>query len=125
MIKTSSIHRIIAGLKRYLGLQREYVMLSFAEKLTVLLTALVVGGIIMMILLLSVVFFSLALSRWISDLTGSEALGYLVVAVLYLLGCVMVYANRRRWIANPIAGFLAEVLLGNGHDGLGEDKKKV
>ena len=43
-------------MKRYLGLQREYVMLSFAEKLTVLLTALVVGGIVMMILLLSVVF---------------------------------------------------------------------
>ena len=45
-MEKSSVHRIVAGVKRYLGLQREYVMLSFVEKLTILLTALFVWGVV-------------------------------------------------------------------------------
>ena len=112
-MEKSTVQRIVAGIKRYFGLQREYVALTFAEKLTVLLTALVVGGVIALLLLLCTVFASLALSSWISSLTGSEALGYAVVALAYLLVSLLVYANRKRWIANPIADFLANTLLGN------------
>ena len=74
-MEKSSVHRIVAGVKRYLGLQREYVMLSFVEKLTILLTALFVWGVVMLILLLCLLFASLAVSSWISGLMGSEPLG--------------------------------------------------
>lgn len=110
-MEKSSVHRIVAGVRRYLGLQREYVVLSFAEKLTILLTALVVWGVIMLVLLLCIVFVSLAVSSWISGLTGSEPLGYAVVALVYVLVCLLVYANRKKWIANPIASFLVTTLL--------------
>ena len=110
-MEKSSVHRIISSVKRYFGLQREYVLLSFAEKLTILLTAMVVGGIIMSILFVSVIFFSLALSSWIAEMTGSMPLGYVVVACLFLLLCLIIFLNRKRWIANPIARFLATTLL--------------
>ena len=45
METTSSIHRLIGSVKRYLHLQRDFVMLTLAEKLTVLLTVLLAGGI--------------------------------------------------------------------------------
>ncbi len=104
-------------------MQREYVTLSLAEKLTILLTALVVWGVIMLVLLLCVIFASLAVSSWIADLVDSEPLGYAVVALVYVLVCVLVYANRQRWIGNPIANFLAATLFSDDDkNAQGEDK---
>lgn len=110
-MEKSSVHRIVAGVKRYLGLQREYVMLSFVEKLTILLTALFVWGVVMLILLLCLLFASLSVSSWISELMGSEPLGYAFMALVLLLLCLLIYANRKRWIAGPIASFLVAALL--------------
>lgn len=115
-MEKSSFHRIIAGVKRYLGLQREYVMLSLAEKLTVVLTALMVGCVLMVLALLVLFFASLAASSLISELTGSATIGYCAIALFYLFVCLFVYFNRKRWIANHIANFLAGILLEDEND---------
>lgn len=124
IMERSSIHKIIASVKRYLGLQREYVMLTFAEKLTVLLASLIVGCIVALLALLALVFLSFAAESWIEQFTGSASLAYLLVALFYVVLCVLVYLNRRRWIANPMADFLAAVLLDNGTE-VGDDEKEI
>lgn len=125
IMERSSIHKIIAGVKRYLGLQREYVMLTFAEKLTVLLASLIAGSIVALLALLALVFLSFAAESWIEQLTGSAPLAYLLVALFYVVFCVLVYLNRRRWIANPVADFLAAVLLDNGTEAGDDEKEKL
>lgn len=125
IMERSSIHKIIAGVKRYLGLQREYVMLTFAEKLTVLLASLIAGCIVALLVLLALVFLSFAAESWIEQLTGSATLAYLLVALFYVVFCVLVYLNRRRWIANPVADFLAAVLLDNGTEAGDDEKEKL
>lgn len=125
IMERSSIHKIIAGVKRYVGLQREYVTLAFAEKLTVLLASLIVGCIVALLALLALVFLSFAAESWIEQLTGSAPLAYLLVALFYVVLCVLVYLNRRRWIANPVADFLAAVLLDNGTEAGDDEKEKL
>lgn len=110
-MEKSSIHRIVSGIKRYVGLQREFVMLTLAEKLTIILTAILVTCIIMLLALLVLVFVSLTLSSLLAEMTGSEVLGYGIVSLFYIIVAIVVYANRGRWIANPIANFLATSLL--------------
>lgn len=111
IMEKSSIQRIISGIKRYFCLQREFVMLSLTEKLTVILTALIVACILMLLAFVVLIFASLAISSLLAELTGSLALGYGIVAVFYLFVCLLVYANRCRWIADPMANFLATLLL--------------
>ena len=125
MMEKSSIHRIISRIKRYLGLQREYVMLSFAEKLTVLLTALIVGAIMMLVCSLVLIFLSLAVSSWLSDVLGSDVYGYGIVALFYLVCGAVFYANRRNWIANPIANALVTMLVGEKHHESDADNKNA
>ncbi|MDO4951943.1 MAG: hypothetical protein Q4E49_07770 [Bacteroidales bacterium] len=99
METTSSIHRLIGSVKRYLHLQRDFVMLTLA------------GGIVLMLAALVLIFASLAVGAQLGEWTGSLALGYGIVAVFYLIVGVIVWLNRKRWIANPIAGFLATLLV--------------
>lgn len=107
----STIQRLVSAVKRYLCLQRDYVMLSLAEKLTVLLTVLLVGGIVLLLAAMVLVFASLAASAQIALWTGSTVLGYGIVAAFYLLIGIVVWLNRKRWIANPIAAFLTTLLV--------------
>lgn len=110
-MEKSAIHRLIGGVKRYLHLQRDFVMLTLAEKLTVLLTVLLAGGIVLLLAALVLIFGSLAVSAQLAEWTGSVALGHCIVAAFYLVLGIVVWLNRKRWIANPIAGFLATLLL--------------
>ena len=107
----STIRRLVDGVKRYLHLQRDFVMLSLAEKLTVLLTMLLVGGIVLLLVAMVLVFASLAASAQIALWTGSVVAGHGIVAAFYLLVAIVVWLNRKRWIANPIAAFLATQLV--------------
>lgn len=124
-MEKSSIQRIISRIKRYVGLQREYVMLSFAEKLTVLLTALIVGAVMMLVFSLALIFLSLAVCSWLSDVLGSKVYGYGIVALFYLVLGLIVYVKRRNWIANPIASVLVTMLLGEKHHETDENKKNA
>ena len=110
-MEKSAIHRLIGGVKRYLHLQRDFMMLTLAEKLTVLLTVLLAGGIVLLLAALVLIFVSLAVSAQLAEWTGSVALGHCIVGAFYLVAGIVVWANRKRWIANPIAGFLATLLL--------------
>lgn len=98
-------------MKRYLTLQRDFVMLSLAEKLTVLLTVLLAGGLVLLLAALVLIFASLAVSAQLAEWTGSVALGHCIVAAFYLVAGIVVWLNRKRWIANPIANFLATLFV--------------
>ena len=110
----SSIHKIVVSLKRYLLLQRQYVVLSLSEKLTMMLSTLVVGLMVLALLLMSLLFVSIAVAVWLSDVLGSLVAGFAVVALFYVLLSFMIYANRKRWIADPIANLVASLMLGDG-----------
>ena len=121
-MEKSAIHRLIGGVKRYLHLQRDFVMLTLAEKLTVLLPVLLAGGIVLLLASLVLIFGSLAVSAQLAEWTDSVAVGHCIVAAFYLLLGIVVWLNRKRRISNPIAGFLATLLL-EDLDGKSKDEK--
>lgn len=110
-VEKSAIQRLIGSLKRYLHLQRDFVMLTLAEKLTVVLAVLLVGGIVLLLAAMVLVFASLAVSSLLAEWLGSDAAGYGIVAVFYLLVAIVVWLNRKSWIADPIANFLATLFV--------------
>jgi len=94
----------------YLETYYKYTVLNLTDKATGI-TAGVVGAVVMLFLGLFVLFFSgLALGIWLGSLIDNPALGYLIVAGLYLLLIVLFLAFKknlvfpyiRNWTINKI-----------------------
>ncbi len=105
------VSKLFASLKTYLGLQKEYAMLELTEKLSRLLTALILGAILFVMGIFTVFFLALALSSLITLLTGSTVISYLVMALLFIIACAVFYRMRHKWLAVPLTNFFTNLLL--------------
>ncbi len=108
---TDVIVQLVASLKRYLGYQEKYIKLDLTEKLTILLTALILGAIIFVIGIIALIFIALTAAAAISSWTGSAWAGYAVVSGFFILLCLLIYWMRNQWIVNPLTQFFSFILL--------------
>ena len=97
--------------KTYLELQKEYLALDTAEKLSVLLSAVATATVCLMLGMVALFFLLFALAAWIGHLAGNAMLGYLLMGVLLLLAMVIVYAGRKRWIIQPLTRLVASLFI--------------
>ena len=91
-----TIRELVLNLKEYAELKAESVQIGIIRKLSILITALIVGGL---------AFVALA------PHVGGTAISCLIVATFYLLLGCLIYAKRTAWILNPIANFIGELFL--------------
>ena len=105
-----SIAQLIEVLKRYMGLQKEYLKLDVIDKLVRLVSALAIA-VVFIILGVAVLFYlSIAIIHWLEPLTGL-ALAHFLMALLFLLLLILVIAYRKAWIERPLMRFLSNILL--------------
>lgn len=105
-----SIAQLVESLKNYVGLQGEYLKFNVVEKAVRLITALTLA-IVFLILGIAILFYlSFALIYTLEPLTGI-ALAFLILAVLFLLILILVFAKRKSWIERPLVRFLSDILL--------------
>ena len=105
-----TIAQLIEVLKRYLGVQKEFLKLSFIEKFVRLITALTLAVVFIMLGFAVLFFMSFALVYWLAPLVG-VALAFFIMALIYLALAFIVFTNRKAWIERPLVRFLADVLL--------------
>jgi len=106
-----SIAQLIEVLKRYVGLQKEYLKLDVIEKVVRLVSALTLAIVFTMLGAAVLFYLSFAVVHWLEPLTGL-GLAYFLVAMLFLLLLIIVYVRRKAWIERPLMHFLADILLG-------------
>ena len=105
-----NIAQLVEVVKRYVGLQKEFLKLDAIEKVVKLVTALALA-IVFIILGVAVLFYlSFAVVYWLEPLTGI-GLAYFLVAMTFLVLLIMVYTYRKPWIERPLVKFLADTLL--------------
>jgi hypothetical protein len=104
------ISKIVYSLKRYIGYQKKYIRLDLTEKLTLLLTALILGCIIFVIALIAVIFAGISLACAFQYLV-SPWLSYAIVSCLFILICMLIYKKRQTLIIEPLTRFFAHLLL--------------
>ena len=105
-----SIAQLIEVLKRYMGLQKEYLKLDVIDKLVRLVSALAIA-VVFIILGVAVLFYlSFVIIHCLEPLTGM-ALAHLIMAMIYILLLILVLVNRKAWIERPLMRFLANILL--------------
>lgn len=111
-----SIQKLFLELKNYLKLQKKFLKLDTAEKLTVLLSAIAVIAILLLLGSMILLYLTFALAYYLGDVMGSLPLGFSVIAVFLLLVLLFFYFNRKKYIIQPIARFMANLFINSTQD---------
>ena len=105
-----TIGQLVEVLKHYIGLRSEYMKLDAADKVVRLLTALIIGSLLLALLALALIYLSFAAAFAMADYVGL-APAFCIVAGAYLLILVLFILFRHHWIEKPLVKFLASLLM--------------
>ena len=111
MLNLNRYKELVEEIKKYVTLQVDYTKYTVIEKVVVLLTAIAMVSILGALGLCVLFYLSMSLSSWLSVVFGSVCLAYFTVAVCYAVLLIVIYVERTKWIADPIARFLTKLFL--------------
>ena len=107
----NSFKDLFAEIKVYFDLQKEYGKVEITEKLSALISMMVLGGVIMIFCTIALLYLSLGLTYIIASYVGGMAWSFMIMAGALFFILFIVYLNRKRWIFNPIINFVAKLFL--------------
>ena len=115
-----SIGKLLLEFKKYLELQKEFVKLDATEKMTVILSAILIVTVLLLLGSIVLLFLTFALAYYLGDVLGSLSLGFGLISAFILLLTVIFYLNRNRMVIQPMARFMTKLIL-TKEDGSKED----
>ena len=107
---TDSLQSLWTEAKSYLELQKEYLKLDSAEKLSVLLSAVATAALCITLALAALFFFVIAFAFWLAKIVGG-AWSFTIMGGVMLLIIVVILIARKRWIVQPVARFVAKLFV--------------
>ena len=110
MSYTNNIQSLWTEAKNYLELQKEYLKLDSAEKLSVLLSAVATTALCLILGLAALFFFVIAFALWLAKMVGA-AWSFTIVGGVMLLFIIILLLFRKHWIVQPIARFVAKLFV--------------
>ena len=112
---SSSIQSLWTEAKSYQELQKEYLKLDSAEKLSVLLSAVATVAVCLILALAALFFFVIALALWLAKMVGA-AWSFTIVGGAMLLIIIIILLCRKRWIVQPVTRFVAGLFVGEDEE---------
>lgn len=103
--------RLITNLRHYGELRLKRLQLDFVGKMTLVLSALIVGGVVFCVAGFIVLFLSLAATYALAPYVGGYVMALIIMALIHLLVAVIAFSMRRKLIIDPIANLLASLFL--------------
>lgn len=108
---TENFQELLQELKHYLTLQKKYVSMDAADKLSVILSTATIVAVCLMLGGMILFFLSFALAHFIGEVVNSPALGFLIIALALLAGMIFIFTNRNRLIIQPFARFFINLMV--------------
>jgi hypothetical protein len=105
-----TIAQLVEAVKRYVGLQSEYIRLDVIEKTVRLLTAIAIISVFVLLLIIAMIYFSFAAAFALETLTGRVG-AFCIVGAFYLLLFILFVIYRKRLVEKPLVHFLASLLM--------------
>lgn len=99
--------------KAYIQTEIELFKLRFAEKLSKIVSNFIAAMVIVGVLLLFMLFVSLALAFLIGEWLGRISAGFFIVSALYLLAGMLIWNLREKLIRIPILNAILRQLFNN------------
>lgn len=105
------ISDLLGGIKRYLELQKDYVLLELVEKLTILLSAILLIFVLVMLGMVAVFYLLFAAAYWLAPLVGGLTSSFAIIGLVVLVFILAIYLLRERLITKPITVFMAKLFF--------------
>lgn len=105
-----SIRNLCAELKNFVQLRLRLARLDFVDKMTVLLSALVLGAILFMLITIVILFLSYTAALVLAKVMGNTA-AFGLITLVYAVLAFIVYMFRRKLVFDPMANFLGNLFL--------------
>ncbi len=106
-----TLQQLVEELKKYAELQKDYVELHLVEKLTILVSTLLLFFILLVLGITALFYLSLTLAYVLEPHVGGLVESYALITGCFLLLFLFVVLFRKRLIVRPLVHFLANLLL--------------
>lgn len=106
-----NIKQLIAEVKEYIILQKDYAKVEFVEKLTILLSTLFMILIFLILGMAALFYLLFALAYTLEPLVGGLAISFVIISAISILLMIALYHLRKKLIVNPLVKFLANLFL--------------
>lgn len=106
-----SLEELYNELKKYLSLQKEYVRIELVEKLTLLVSGLILTLVLVTLGMIALFYFSFTLAYILAPHVGGLTASYALITVLILAVLASVYFLRKRLIVKPLVRFLTKLFM--------------
>ncbi len=107
---TDNLQSLWKEAKNYLQLQKQYLKLDTAEKLSVLLSAIAMVAVCLILGMIALSFFVMAFAMWLANFVGG-VWSFAIMGGAMLLIMAIVYFGRKRWIVQPLTRFVAGLFV--------------
>lgn len=108
-----NLRQLFVEFKKYLSLQKEYTRLEITEKVSVLLSMLILILLTVILGMMALFYLSFTLAYLLAPTVGGITTSFSLVAALYVLLAILLVSYRRKLIINPMVRFIARLFMKN------------
>ena len=106
-----NLQTLLTEMKHYADLQKDYIKLDIAHKLTVLLSTLMLTFVLAGLGLIALLYLSFTLAYMLEGYVGGLMNSYAIITGVVILACIFIYLCRQRIIIQPLTRFLTNLML--------------
>ena len=110
-----NIQQLFAEFKKFLVLQKEYTKLELTEKLTILLSTLIMILVLTILGMVALFYLLFALAYILEPFVGGLMVSFGIIAGINVLLIAIIYFFRRQLIISPMVNFLANLFLNDSN----------
>ena len=110
-----NLEALFKEIKKHIELQGQYIKLDLVEKLTILLSTLILILALIILGAMALYYFSFMLVYALVPVVGSIIASYAVIGAVILIAAIGIYLMRRKLIFQPMVNFLARLFLEDSH----------
>ena len=108
---TDNFQQLYSEVKKYIELQTEYVKVEFVEKLTILLSTLLIIAVVLILAITCLFYMFFAIAYALEPILGSLAMSFGIISGLYLVLIFLFYLFRKQLVINPLVKLLSNLFL--------------
>ncbi len=106
-----NFQQLFIEFKKYLKLQKEYTQLELTEKLTILLSTLILILVLVVLGMVALFYLLFAFAYVLEPLVGGLTASFCIIAGINVLLMVFLYVFRKPLIISPMVNFLANLFI--------------
>ena len=108
---STNFNEISENVKSYISLKTDLLKLTLTEKLSLIISALLITIILFLVFLFISMFVSIAFIFWFRDHAGPLYVGALIVAGFYLIIGIVIFLLRNTLFIDPLVSQISKILL--------------